>query len=118
MQNKFLWLNKIKSGNHGVKSKQNSRLLNSVFKFCIDFSFNLLFKLIYTSVIFVVILHHTKNVHSLPLAGAPIIVKEAEELDSHPSYTFEYAVDDPGTGDSKHQHETRNGDIVSGQVNF
>lgn len=56
--------------------------------------------------------------YALPLAASPIIVKDGEEetLDSHPAYTFEYSVQDDSTGDNKHQHETRNGDVVSGQV--
>lgn len=57
-------------------------------------------------------------VHSLPAVASPIIVKDAsvEELETHPQYTFSYSVNDEGTGDDKHQHETRNGDVVSGQV--
>lgn len=55
--------------------------------------------------------------YSLPLAASPIIVKDTDEtVESHPAYTFEYSVQDDSTGDSKHQHETRNGDVVSGQV--
>ncbi|XP_028169638.1 cuticle protein 7-like [Ostrinia furnacalis] len=33
---------------------------------------------------------------------------------THPKYTYEYKVVDPHTGDSKFQHETRDGDTVSG----
>lgn len=49
-------------------------------------------------------------------ATAPIIVRDTEELDTHPSYSFSYSVADPSTGDNKEQHETRDGDVVSGQV--
>lgn len=41
-----------------------------------------------------------------------------EEYDSHPQYSFAYSVDDASTGDSKHQHETRDGDSVVGQVSI
>lgn len=40
----------------------------------------------------------------------------AEEYDSHPQYSFSYSVEDGSTGDNKHQHETRDGDSVVGQV--
>ena len=39
-----------------------------------------------------------------------------EEYDSHPQYSFSYSVEDISTGDNKHQHETRDGDSVVGQV--
>lgn len=55
-------------------------------------------------------------VTSLPVATSPIIVRDTEELDTHPSYSFSYSVADPSTGDNKEQHETRDGDVVSGQV--
>lgn len=41
-----------------------------------------------------------------------------EEYDGHPQYTFAYSVEDVSTGDSKHQHETRDGDSVVGQVSI
>lgn len=41
-----------------------------------------------------------------------------EEFDSHPSYKFNYNVDDPVTGDVKAQHETRDGDFVQGQYSL
>ncbi|KAL0840215.1 hypothetical protein ABMA28_015504 [Loxostege sticticalis] len=31
-----------------------------------------------------------------------------------PKYAYEYKVEDPHTGDSKYQHETRDGDVVKG----
>lgn len=39
-----------------------------------------------------------------------------EEHDSPAQYSFSYSVEDISTGDNKHQHETRNGDSVVGQV--
>lgn len=43
---------------------------------------------------------------------------EVESHDSHAAYHFEYAVNDVSTGDHKSQSETRNGDVVSGQVSL
>lgn len=40
------------------------------------------------------------------------------EYDHHPQYTYSYGVDDPITGDSKSQTETRNGDVVTGQYSL
>ncbi|KPI97773.1 Cuticle protein 19 [Papilio xuthus] len=33
---------------------------------------------------------------------------------AHPKYEFDYKVEDPHTGDKKHQHEYRDGDVVKG----
>jgi hypothetical protein len=44
----------------------------------------------------------------------PHLVK-AEHIDHVPQYTFGYKVHDPTTGDSKHQVESRLGDVVRGQ---
>lgn len=57
--------------------------------------------------------------HSAPVAYNPIakvapLVKVAEEYDPHPRYSFAYDVQDGLTGDSKTQHETRDGDVVQG----
>lgn len=38
--------------------------------------------------------------------------------DAHPRYAFEYGVDDPHTGDKKHQWEERDGDVVKGQYSL
>jgi Insect cuticle protein len=38
--------------------------------------------------------------------------------DSHPRYAFEYGVNDPHTGDNKHQKEERDGDVVKGQYSL
>lgn len=43
---------------------------------------------------------------------------EDVETDSHPSYSFSYAVDDVTTGDHKSQFETRDGDAVVGRVSL
>ncbi|XP_041982857.1 cuticle protein 18.6-like [Aricia agestis] len=57
--------------------------------------------------------------YSAPVArfSAPIVVApvaKVEEYDPHPQYTFSYDVQDGLTGDSKAQHETRDGDVVQG----
>ncbi|KAH8373337.1 hypothetical protein KR009_000892, partial [Drosophila setifemur] len=38
--------------------------------------------------------------------------------DAHPRYAFEYAVNDPHTGDNKHQKEERDGDVVKGEYSL
>lgn len=38
--------------------------------------------------------------------------------DDHPRYAFEYGVDDPHTGDRKHQYEERDGEVVKGQYSL
>ncbi|KAM3961222.1 cuticle protein-like [Aphomia sociella] len=61
--------------------------------------------------------------YSAPVAyAAPIakvaavapVAKVVEAYDSHPQYSFAYDVQDGHSGDSKSQHETRDGDVVSG----
>ncbi|XP_031333417.1 larval cuticle protein A2B-like [Photinus pyralis] len=51
-----------------------------------------------------------------PVAYAAPIAKAvvAEEYDANPQYSYAYDIQDAVTGDSKNQHETRNGDVVSG----
>ncbi|XP_047034459.1 larval cuticle protein A3A-like [Helicoverpa zea] len=58
-------------------------------------------------------------VHSAPLAYAakvvtPVAKLAVEEYDAHPQYSFAYDVQDGLTGDSKSQHESRDGDVVQG----
>ncbi|XP_072933410.1 cuticle protein-like [Epargyreus clarus] len=58
-------------------------------------------------------------VHAAPVAYAAPVAKVAavakvEEYDPHPQYSFAYDVQDGLTGDSKSQHETRDGDVVQG----
>ncbi|XP_014242439.1 larval cuticle protein A2B-like [Cimex lectularius] len=38
--------------------------------------------------------------------------------DPHPKYAYNYGVDDPQTGDVKHQSEARDGDVVKGQYSL
>ncbi|KAI8437640.1 hypothetical protein MSG28_011891 [Choristoneura fumiferana] len=54
-------------------------------------------------------------VHAAPVAyhAAPV-AKVVEEVNTHPQYSFAYDVQDGLTGDSKTQHETRDGDVVHG----
>jgi len=53
-----------------------------------------------------------------PLAKT-IITKEVDaEHDPHPQYSFAYDVEDSLTGDSKSQHETRDGDVVHGSYSL
>ncbi|GBP38863.1 Cuticle protein [Eumeta japonica] len=46
--------------------------------------------------------------------AAPVVKAAVEEYDPHPQYSFAYDVQDGLTGDSKAQHETRDGDVVQG----
>nr|ATY49617.1 Cuticle protein [Bradysia odoriphaga] len=66
---------------------------------------------------------------SAPLAYAPVAkvavaapalakVAVAEEYDPNPQYSFSYDIQDGLTGDSKSQHETRSGDVVSGSYSL
>ena len=53
--------------------------------------------------------------------AAPVIAKtivNPVEYDAHPRYSYNYAVNDPSTGDSKSQSETRDGDVVTGQYSL
>lgn len=52
------------------------------------------------------------------LAHVPILQTHVEPFDPHPQYSFAYAVNDHHTGDSKSQHESRNGDVVQGQYSL
>ncbi|XP_077294672.1 cuticle protein-like [Arctopsyche grandis] len=56
-----------------------------------------------------------------PLAYAAPVAKYAqavEEYDPHPQYNFAYDVQDHLTGDSKSQHESRDGDVVHGSYSL
>ncbi|XP_038113753.1 larval cuticle protein A2B [Culex quinquefasciatus] len=57
------------------------------------------------------------NSVAIGVAPAAAIVK-TEEYDAHPQYSFSYDVKDSLTGDNKQQHETRDGDVVSGQYSL
>lgn len=39
-------------------------------------------------------------------------------MQAYPKYSFKYGVNDFHTGDVKHQHETRDGDVVKGQYSL
>ncbi|BET00558.1 Insect cuticle protein [Nesidiocoris tenuis] len=52
--------------------------------------------------------------HSAPLT----VARPAEEYDPHPQYSFSYSVNDPTTGDSKQQSESRDGDNVQGSYSL
>lgn len=51
-------------------------------------------------------------------AVAPVAKVAVEEYDAHPQYSFAYDVQDGLTGDSKSQHETRDGDVVQGSYSL
>ncbi|XP_076396470.1 cuticular protein 4 [Megachile rotundata] len=60
---------------------------------------------------------------AVPVPAFPPVAKLAPlnsrlNYDPHPQYTYAYDVQDSLTGDSKTQHESRNGDIVSGSYSF
>ncbi|KAJ8709171.1 hypothetical protein PYW07_008997 [Mythimna separata] len=52
--------------------------------------------------------------YSVPVAYSAPITKVVEDYNAHPQYSFAYDVQDGLTGDSKSQHESRDGDVVQG----
>ncbi|XP_046399149.1 larval cuticle protein A3A-like [Ischnura elegans] len=68
--------------------------------------------------------------HAAPLAyaapvakavvAAPAIAKVAvdTDFDPHPQYSYSYDIQDALTGDSKSQHESRDGDVVQGSYSL
>ena len=52
-----------------------------------------------------------------PIAKAVVAKTIDTEYDPHPQYSYAYDVQDGLTGDSKGQHETRDGDLVQGSYN-
>ncbi|KAF6207140.1 hypothetical protein GE061_018379, partial [Apolygus lucorum] len=59
--------------------------------------------------------------HAAPLAyAAPAIAKTvvSDEYDPNPQYSYAYDIQDALTGDSKSQHESRNGDVVQGSYSL
>ncbi|XP_019875361.1 larval cuticle protein A2B-like [Aethina tumida] len=54
--------------------------------------------------------------YTAPLAVAKTVVQE--EYDPHPQYNYGYEVQDGLTGDSKSQHESRDGDVVQGSYSL
>ncbi|XP_051173940.1 larval cuticle protein A2B-like isoform X2 [Leptopilina boulardi] len=57
-------------------------------------------------------------VPGVPVAVAPPPLVKVDDYDPHPQYTYAYNVQDSLTGDAKSQHETRNGDVVSGSYSL
>ncbi|XP_076622811.1 cuticular protein 4 [Colletes latitarsis] len=59
---------------------------------------------------------------AIPVPALPVAklapVHAGLDYDPHPQYTYAYDVQDSLTGDSKSQHESRNGDVVSGSYSF
>ena len=53
-----------------------------------------------------------------PIAKAVVAKTVDTEYDPHPQYSYAYDVQDGLTGDSKSQHETRDGDVVQGSYSF
>ncbi|XP_034253320.1 cuticle protein 21-like [Thrips palmi] len=53
-------------------------------------------------------------------APAPVLAKTVvdTDFDPNPSYSYAYDVQDALTGDSKNQHESRQGDVVQGQYSL
>ncbi|XP_034121895.1 fibroin heavy chain isoform X2 [Drosophila guanche] len=64
----------------------------------------------------------TAYLKSAPVAQPALLKvvpeKHLEHFDAHPRYAFEYAVNDPHTGDNKHQREERDGDVVKGEYSL
>ena len=54
------------------------------------------------------------------VVAAPAYAKTvvADEYDPHPQYSYAYDVQDALTGDSKSQHESRDGDVVHGSYSL
>ncbi|XP_039288411.1 cuticle protein 7 [Nilaparvata lugens] len=50
-----------------------------------------------------------------PVVAAPAV---PEPYDPHPQYSYSYAVQDPVTGDTKQQQESRDGDVVQGSYSL
>ncbi|XP_067213019.1 larval cuticle protein A2B [Linepithema humile] len=63
-------------------------------------------------------------VPAIPIAPAPPAIPLAKfaidttGYDPYPQYTYAYDVQDALTGDAKSQHESRNGDVVSGSYSL
>ncbi|CAH0677803.1 unnamed protein product [Spodoptera exigua] len=62
------------------------------------------------------VVHAAPVAYAAPVAKvvAPVAKVAVEEYDAHPQYSFAYDVQDGLTGDSKSQHESRDGDVVQG----
>lgn len=53
-----------------------------------------------------------------PVAYAPKAVAYDTDYDPNPSYSYAYDIQDQLTGDSKSQHESRQGDVVQGSYSL
>lgn len=56
--------------------------------------------------------------YAAPLAYAPKAAVYDTEYDPNPSYSYAYDIQDHLTGDSKSQHESRQGDVVQGSYSL
>ncbi|XP_062546567.1 larval cuticle protein A2B-like [Armigeres subalbatus] len=72
------------------------------------------------SKVFVLLAAVAVGVQSVAIGvAAPVAaVVKTEEYDPHPQYSFSYGVNDAVTGDNKEQHESRDGDVVTGQYSL
>ncbi|KAI9581424.1 uncharacterized protein LOC119637997 [Glossina fuscipes] len=62
---------------------------------------------------------YLKAVPAVKPAALKILTENhLEYFDHHPRYAFEYGVNDPHTGDIKHQREERDGDVVKGEYSL
>lgn len=56
--------------------------------------------------------------YAAPIAKAVVAKTIDADFDPHPQYSYSYDVQDALTGDSKSQHETRDGDLVHGSYSL
>ncbi|RZC33111.1 larval cuticle protein A3A-like [Asbolus verrucosus] len=65
--------------------------------------------------------YHGYVAPAIAKVAAPVAVGKAvvaEDYDPHPQYSFAYDIQDGLTGDSKSQHEARDGDVVQGSYSL
>lgn len=62
--------------------------------------------------------HTVQTTHAVHAAPVSAIAVRTEPYDPHPHYTYSYDVNDPITGDSKSQSESRDGDVVHGRYSL
>ncbi|XP_068910845.1 larval cuticle protein A2B-like [Tenebrio molitor] len=60
--------------------------------------------------------YHGYAAPAIAKLAAPVAV--ADDYDPHPQYSFAYDIQDGLTGDSKSQHESRDGDVVQGSYSL
>ncbi|KAL1132577.1 hypothetical protein AAG570_010529, partial [Ranatra chinensis] len=61
---------------------------------------------------------HAPLAYAAPAVAKVAVAARAEEYDPHPQYSYSYDIQDALTGDSKTQHETRDGDVVQGSYSL